>query len=130
MDRTMTGRICIICGAMLGGLAVVLGAFGAHGLDDYLVEHNQAVNYETAVRYQMYHALALVLVGLLAERQATSTLRVAGWCFVAGMVLFCGALYGVAIARISRLGMVAPIGGTLLIAGWAALAVAAFRRDR
>jgi uncharacterized membrane protein YgdD (TMEM256/DUF423 family) len=114
---------------MLGGLAVVLGAFGAHGLEEYLVEHNLAANYETAVRYQMYHALALVLVGVLAERRSSSTLRVAGWCFLAGVVLFCGALYGVALARISHLGMVAPIGGALLIAGWAALAVSSLRRD-
>jgi uncharacterized membrane protein YgdD (TMEM256/DUF423 family) len=125
----MTGRICIVCGGVLGGLAVVLGAFGAHGLEDYLVEHNQAANYETAVRYQMYHALALVFVGLLAERSSTASLRAAGWLFAAGVVLFCGALYGVALARISQLGMVAPIGGTLLIAGWAALAVAALRRE-
>jgi uncharacterized membrane protein YgdD (TMEM256/DUF423 family) len=126
----MTGKNWILGGAVLGGLAVVLGAFGAHGLDDYLVEHNQAANYETAVQYQMYHALALILVGILAERRSTSSLRVAGWCFVAGVVLFCGALYGLALARISQLGMVAPIGGTLLIAGWTALVVSALIRDK
>lgn len=127
--RTMTGKTCIICGAVLGGLAVVLGAFGAHGLEGYLAEHQQAANYETAVRYQMYHALALVLAGVLADRRSTSALRAAGWCFVAGIVLFCGALYGIALARISQLGMVAPIGGALLIAGWAALAVSELRRN-
>jgi uncharacterized membrane protein YgdD (TMEM256/DUF423 family) len=125
----MNPKHCITCGGVLGGLAVVLGAFGAHGLDDYLVEHNQAANFETAVRYQMYHALALVLLGILAERRSTTALRVAAWCFVTGVVLFCGALYGVALARISQLGMVAPIGGALLIAGWAALVVAALRRN-
>jgi uncharacterized membrane protein YgdD (TMEM256/DUF423 family) len=104
-------------------LAVVLGAFGAHGLEDYLVEHNQTANYETAVRYQMYHALALILVGILAERRPWAALRAAGWCFLAGVVVFCGALYGIALARVSQLGMVAPIGGALLIAGWAALAI-------
>jgi uncharacterized membrane protein YgdD (TMEM256/DUF423 family) len=125
----MTGKTSIVAGAVLGGLAVVLGAFGAHGLEDYLLEHEQAANYETAVRYQMYHALALVLVGILAERSRTTTLRLAGWCFVAGVVLFCGALYGIALLRISKLGMVAPVGGALLIAGWAALALSALRRD-
>ena len=125
----MSAKTMIVCGAVLAGLAVVLGAFGAHGLEDSLVEHNQAANYETAVRYQMYHALALLLVGILAERRSTSTLRVAGWCFVTGAFMFCGALYGVALARISQLGMVAPVGGVLLIAGWAALAVSALRRD-
>ena len=124
----MTGRACIALGAVMGGLAVVLGAFGAHGLEAYLDEYEQAANYETAARYQMYHALALVLVGVIAERSRTRTLRLAGWCFAAGVVLFCGALYGVALARISQLGMVAPIGGALLIVGWAALAVSAMRR--
>jgi uncharacterized membrane protein YgdD (TMEM256/DUF423 family) len=126
----MTGKNWIVFGAVIGGLAVVLGAFGAHGLEGYLAEHKQAVNFETAVRYQMYHALALILVGILAERGSGSALRVAGWCFVAGVVLFCGALYGVALARISQLGMVAPLGGTLLIAGWAALVVSALIRDK
>jgi uncharacterized membrane protein YgdD (TMEM256/DUF423 family) len=125
----MTGRTWIAFGAVMGGLAVVLGAFGAHGLEDYLVEHNQAANFETAVRYQMYHALALVLVGILAESRSPSALRAAGWCFVAGVVMFCGALYGIALARVSQLGMVAPIGGALLIAGWGALALSALRRN-
>ena len=120
----MTSKSCITSGALLGGLAVVLGAFGAHGLEGYLAEHNQAANYDTAVRYQMYHALALVLVGILAERRpGAASLRVAGWCFLAGIVVFSGALYGIALARVSQLGMVAPIGGTLLIVGWAALAM-------
>jgi uncharacterized membrane protein YgdD (TMEM256/DUF423 family) len=125
----MSARNCILCGALLGGLAVVLGAFGAHGLEEYLVVYNQTANYGTAVRYQMFHALALVLVGILAERRPTSTLRAAGWCFLAGVVIFCGALYGIALARISELGMVAPIGGALLIAGWAAVALSSWRRN-
>jgi uncharacterized membrane protein YgdD (TMEM256/DUF423 family) len=125
----MTGNIFIVAGAVLGGLAVVLGAFGAHGLEEYLAEFNQVANYETAVRYQMYHALALVLVGILAERRFTSALRVAGWCFMAGVVMFSGALYGIALARINKLGMIAPFGGALLIGGWVALAVSALRRD-
>ena len=119
----MTGRACVVAGAVLGAIAVVLGAFGAHGLEEYLVEYNQSANFETAVRYQMYHALALVLVGILGERRPAAALRAAGWCFLAGVVIFSGALYGIALAQVSQLGMVAPIGGTLLIAGWAALAM-------
>jgi uncharacterized membrane protein YgdD (TMEM256/DUF423 family) len=123
----MTGKTCILCGAMLGGLAVVLGAFGAHGLEDFLAERAQTANYETAARYQMYHALALVLVGILADRRPGAALRVAGWCFLAGVVVFCGALYGIALARVNQLGMVAPLGGALLIAGWGLLAVGVLR---
>ena len=66
--QVMKGSLWLIPGAALGGLAVLLGAFGAHGLDEYL-ERDQTANFETAVRYQMYHALALVLVGILAERR-------------------------------------------------------------
>ncbi len=123
----MDGRNWILIGAVLGGLAVVLGAFGAHGLEDYLIKENQSANYETAVRYQMYHALTLVLVGTLGDRRPAKALRVAGWCFTAGVIVFCGALYGIALARVSQLGMVAPIGGALLIAGWTALAVEMLR---
>ena len=116
-----------MCGAVLGALAVVLGAFGAHGLEDYLVEHGQTANYETAVRYQMYHALALILVGMLAERRPATALRVAGWCFLGGSIVFCGALYAIALAQIKQLGMVAPIGGMLLIVGWVAVAVSSLQ---
>lgn len=110
---------------MLGGLAVVLGAFGAHGLEGYLADHDQTANYETAVRYQMYHALALVLVGILSDRRPGRPLSVSGWAFLVGSVVFCGALYGIALTQVRQLGMAAPIGGALLVVGWAALAVAA-----
>ncbi len=121
----MKANTWIACGALLGGLAVVLGAFGAHGLTDYLAAHEQTANYETAVRYQMYHALALVLVGMIADRRPSRSLNIAGWCFLLGVVLFSGALYGIALSGVRQLGMVAPAGGALLIAGWVLLAFAA-----
>jgi uncharacterized membrane protein YgdD (TMEM256/DUF423 family) len=123
----MKASTWIACGASLGGLAVVLGAFGAHGLTEYLAAHEQTANYETAVRYQMYHALALVLVGVIADRHPLKSLNVAGWCFLLGVVLFSGALYGIALAGVRQLGMIAPAGGALLIAGWAVLASASLR---
>jgi uncharacterized membrane protein YgdD (TMEM256/DUF423 family) len=126
----MKGSTWIACGAVLGGLGVILGAFGAHGLTEYLSAQRQTANYETAVRYQMYHALALVFTGLIADRYPSKLLNVAGWCFLLGIVFFSGALYGIALAGISQLGMIAPIGGTLLIAAWAMLAFASLvRRD-
>jgi uncharacterized membrane protein YgdD (TMEM256/DUF423 family) len=123
----MNARIWITFGAALGGLAVALGAFGAHGLEDYLAANNQRGNFETAVRYQMYHALALMLIGVLAERRPAKALNVAGACFFAGSLFFCGALYGIALIPMPRLGMVAPIGGALFIAGWVLLLVWALR---
>jgi uncharacterized membrane protein YgdD (TMEM256/DUF423 family) len=124
----MNGRTWLAAGAILGALGVTSGAFGAHGLDDYLTETSQAANYETAVRYQMYHALALMLVGVLAERRRQRWLTIAGWCFFLGVLGFSGVLYALVFTQVRILGAVVPIGGTLLIIGWAALAASAFQK--
>ena len=123
----MNGQTWIISGALLGGIAVALGAFGAHGLKEQLDSTGQAANFETAVRYQMYHALALVFVGLFALRTDTATIRAAGICMLAGTVIFSGFLYGIVFSGVKILGAMVPIGGVLLIAGWIALAIAAWR---
>ncbi len=110
----------IICvGACLGGLAVVAGAFGAHGLEDRLTEADLQ-HWETGARYEMYHGLALVLCGLLADRGFR--VHVAAWSFLSGTVLFSGTLYGLALGGPRWLGAITPIGGTLLIVGWMGLA--------
>ncbi len=128
--QVMNASRWLIAGAALGGLGVVLGAFGAHGLDDYLTETGQAANFETAVRYQMYHALALVLVGVLAQRRSERWLTIAGWCFVLGTLGFSGVLYALVFTQVRTLGAIVPIGGVLLIMGWAALAMAAATQAR
>ena len=121
----MNGTTWVRIGAILGGLGVIAGAFGAHGLREYLDERMQAI-FETAVRYQMYHALALLAVGLLAMmgRGGTST-TVAGWSFLVGTLIFSGTLYGLSLSEIRWLGAITPIGGVALIVGWFALAIAA-----
>ncbi len=121
----MNGTTWVRIGAILGGLGVIAGAFGAHGLREYLDERMQAI-FETAVRYQMYHALALLAVGLLAMmgRNGTST-TVAGWSFLVGTLIFSGTLYGLSLSEIRWLGAITPIGGVALIVGWFALAIAA-----
>jgi len=119
MDRTF-----VALGALLGGLAVVAGAFGAHGLRDRLAPDLLAV-FETAARYEMYHALALVLVGLIAPRVPAAV--PAGWCFVAGTLIFSGSLYALALTGQRWLGAITPFGGVAFIAGWALLAWAAWR---
>ena len=121
----MTGRIWIVCGAVLGGLAVALGAFGAHGLEDYLVEHNQAANYETAVRYQMYHALFLLFVGN-TQLITLATKKRIFWLVIVGVLFFSGSIYLLSTAGLTSLdtkiiGPVTPLGGLLLIAAWAIL---------
>jgi uncharacterized membrane protein YgdD (TMEM256/DUF423 family) len=113
--------------AVLGGLAVALGAFGAHALQQRLTPDLLAI-FETAVRYQMYHALALLGVALAAQRLPDSVLLyAAGWLFVAGTVVFSGTLYALVFSGVRALGAVTPIGGVALIAGWACLALACWR---
>ena len=121
----MNGTTWVRIGAVLGGLGVIAGAFGAHGLREYMDERARDV-FETAARYQMYHALALLAVGLLGMlgRGGTS-LTIAGWSFLIGTLIFSGTLYGLSLSGIRWLGALTPIGGVALIVGWLALAVAA-----
>ncbi|MDE3036423.1 MAG: DUF423 domain-containing protein [Nitrospirota bacterium] len=120
-------------GAVLAGLGVAAGAFGAHGLKALLSVEMLAV-FETAVRYQVYHALALMLTGILLDRSVASegrtSLRLAGRLFLAGVLLFSGSLYLLALSQIRWLGAITPIGGFCFIAGWGVLAWAANRKNR
>jgi len=115
----MTGRSWRRLGAISGGLAVAAGAFGAHSLETTLDPRGMAV-FETAARYQMYHALALIAVGLLAERGRRVDL--ASWSFALGTLLFSGSLYALALTGERRLGAITPIGGLGFLVGWTALA--------
>lgn len=124
----MSPALWLRAGAILGALAVAAGAFGAHALRDRLSAPMLAI-FETAARYQVYHALALVAVGLLAAGKGSSrgVTDIAGGCFLAGTLVFAGTLYGLALGGPRWLGAITPIGGTALIVGWIALAVAARR---
>lgn len=124
----MSPRTTLFVAAVQAGLAVVLGAFAAHALADTLAERGQTANWETAVRYQMWHALALIAVALLRER--AEGLRFASWAFPAGSLLFSGSIYCLAfdVARPVMIPLT-PLGGTLLIAGWVSIALWA-RRSR
>ena len=116
-----------IIGSVAAGLAVALGAFGAHGLRAML-SPDMLANFETGVRYQMYHALGMLAVAFAATRWPGSTLpAIAGWLFVAGIVLFSGSLYAMALTGQRWLGAITPIGGVAFIAGWACLVAAALR---
>lgn len=118
----MSGTAWLRLGAILGGLAVACGAFAAHGLEKTLNARGLDL-FETAARYQMYHALALVAVGLLAgSRRPGRELVLAGWAFFAGTLLFSGSLYALALSEARWLGAITPFGGILFLVGWAALA--------
>ncbi|MGB7250139.1 MAG: DUF423 domain-containing protein [Phormidesmis sp.] len=120
-------RLFFAIASILGALSVAGGAFGAHALKGTLSE--TALNsFETGVRYQMYHALALLVVALLAKQSPdTSLLAAAGGCFLAGILLFSGSLYGLSLAGIKALGPVTPLGGVAFIAGWICLAIASLK---
>jgi uncharacterized membrane protein YgdD (TMEM256/DUF423 family) len=116
-------RTFLLTGAVAGFIAVAFGAFGAHGLRGRLSPDMLAV-FETGVRYHMYHALALLLVAAVAGRLDSRAVVAAGWLFVAGIVLFSGSLYLLAVTGVTALGAITPIGGVAFLAGWVCLAVA------
>ncbi len=116
MDRTF-----LFVGAILGFVGVALGAFGAHGLRSRLSPEMLAV-FETAVRYQMYHTFAILTVAAAIGHLGTArVLVIAGWCFFAGVVLFSGSLYALTLTGVGTLGAITPLGGVLLLIGWALL---------
>lgn len=120
-------RIFVLLGSINAFVAVAFGAFGAHGLRDRLDPHLLAV-WQTGVTYHLAHALGLVLIGVLAQRHAESVyIRWAGWLLVAGIILFSGSLYLLALTGIRTFGVITPIGGVALLGGWAALAAATLK---
>ena len=146
MNGNCPGKCWIATGAVLGFLAVFAGAFGAHGLKDsgYLDEKYEGEtktiaslevpaaykylgDFEVGVRYQMYHALALILLGLFVNQTPSKLTTATGWCLAAGTGVFSGSLYLLVITKAKWLGAIAPIGGTLQLVGWVLFAVAAIR---
>jgi uncharacterized membrane protein YgdD (TMEM256/DUF423 family) len=131
----MNGKTWLISGAVFGLLAVAIGAFGAHGLEKAvatwdLTADQQAQrlhNWEVGVRYQMYHALALVLLGTLSFGRPALGTKTAGAAWILGILIFSGCLYLYVLTGWKQFGMIVPIGGVSLLVGWLALAVAALR---
>ena len=117
----MTQKTILLIASALGGLTVAIGAFGAHALAKMLESTGRVETFETAVKYQMYHTLALLAVGLLLFRVEQPALQVAAWCFFLGILIFSGSLYVLCATGITWLGAITPIGGTLFIVGWGAL---------
>jgi len=123
-------RLFLLLAALLGASAMGMGAFATHSLRPQLSDRLLAI-FETAARYQMYHALALLLVALLVTvvDGPSPWLTAAGWCFVAGVAVFSGSLYALSLTGISVLGAITPLGGLGLIGGWLCLAMAAFTTE-
>jgi uncharacterized membrane protein YgdD (TMEM256/DUF423 family) len=119
--------LVVLAAAVLGFFAVALGAFGAHGLKATLSADMMAV-YQTAVQYHVYHALALLLVGILMHSGVQHlSLRIAAVLFFVGVLVFSGSLYALAITEIKILGAITPIGGLMFLIAWACVAIAAWK---
>lgn len=117
-------------GAILGLLGIALGAFGAHALHDRLVTLDSVAIYETAARYQMYHALFLLGVGILSEFGNSNWLRRATVFALVGVLIFSGCLYSLSLTRIGIFGAITPIGGASLLIAWACLFVHLYQRKK
>ena len=138
-----SAKFWLTSGAILAGLGVALGAFGAHGLERvlqqvYSPEETRMIaglqvpatwkylqDFKTGAEYQLTHSLALLAVGLLARDGSRRSLTIAGWSFLLGIVLFSGSLYVLTVTGVKTLGMITPIGGVFFLMGWVSLAVAA-----
>jgi uncharacterized membrane protein YgdD (TMEM256/DUF423 family) len=123
----ITMKPWLFTSAILGALAVICGAFAAHGLQTRLNARDLEI-FETGARYQMYHALAMGLAALAMRGDATGRARLAAMLFLAGILFFSGSLYLLALTGIAGLGVITPVGGLAFIAGWICLALAALRQ--
>jgi uncharacterized membrane protein YgdD (TMEM256/DUF423 family) len=119
-ETKMTNRILVI-GAVMAGIGVAAGAFGAHGLRPILSEKMMAV-FETSVRYHLVHALAMLIAGLSAHWFGHRVFVKGGWSFLIGILIFSGSLYTMALTDIRTLGMLTPFGGLAFLIGWGLLA--------
>ncbi|MEN9465867.1 MAG: hypothetical protein RL217_2048 [Pseudomonadota bacterium] len=120
-------RLFLGFAALSGFLSVCLGAFAAHGLKHHITPESLAI-WQTGVQYQMYHALALLAIGLVYQSQASKALKLSGLAFILGSFLFSGSLYALTLGAPKALGVITPLGGLSFLVGWAALVVHALRR--
>ncbi len=126
----MSARSLLVAGAALALVAVLAGAFGAHALQERL-EPRLLAAFMTGAQYQMYHALGLLLLGAVQASPARDRrFALAGGCFAAGVMLFSGSLYALALTGIRQLGIVTPLGGTLFLIGWCFVLAGAWRHGR
>ena len=124
----------LVAGAIFGGIGVVLGAFGAHGLQNITSDETILHGFQTAVQYQMYHAFALLATGIIIEKTPVSLIKWAGRFFITGIILFSGSLYLLTVLKIQEsnavkiAGPVTPVGGLFFIAGWLLLLAGILRK--
>lgn len=129
-------RTYLVAAAVFGGLAVALGAFGAHGLEKITSDEKILHGFQTGVQYQIYHALALLGIAALFEKFPATWIKRAGFCFITGIILFSGSLYLLTFLKIQEssatkfVGPITPLGGLFFIGGWICLLIAVFKSSR
>jgi uncharacterized membrane protein YgdD (TMEM256/DUF423 family) len=116
-------KIFLIIGSTLGGLSVAIGAFGAHALKNVLEANDRMQTFETGVKYQFYHALALILLGLLMQKFDHKMFIWSGYGFIIGTILFSGSLYILSLTGIGKWGAITPLGGVAYLVGWITLVI-------
>jgi uncharacterized membrane protein YgdD (TMEM256/DUF423 family) len=124
-----TQRQIILIGSLLGGLAVALGAFGAHAFKDLLVQNNRVDTFELAVRYHFFHALTILLIALLMDKVDPKIASKSAICLLIGTLLFSGSLYTMALLNTTSVALITPIGGLFLLIGWGLLFYSAWRGE-
>jgi uncharacterized membrane protein YgdD (TMEM256/DUF423 family) len=105
----------------LGGLSVAVGAFGAHALKDILIKHNRVDTFELAVRYQFFHAMLLIILSLLMDKFKSNGIKTSAAFIMAGVLLFSGSLYIMALFNTTQVALITPVGGVSLLIGWGLL---------
>jgi uncharacterized membrane protein YgdD (TMEM256/DUF423 family) len=114
-------KLILLAASAFGAVSVIIGAFGAHALRAMLESQGRLETFETAVKYQFYHTLALLVIGLLMYKISDKFLGYAGYSMIGGVIIFSGSLYILCLTGIRWLGAITPIGGVLMIVGWALL---------
>ncbi|MGG0411066.1 DUF423 domain-containing protein [Peribacillus simplex] len=119
-------KLFIILGALNGFIAVALGAFGAHGLEGKIPDKYLAT-WQTAVQYQMFHAVGLLVLGLLAGKISSPLINWSGWLMLIGIILFSGSLFVLSVTQIKVLGAITPLGGVSFLVAWVLMIIAAYK---
>ncbi|USK80351.1 DUF423 domain-containing protein [Peribacillus frigoritolerans] len=119
-------KLFIILGALNGFIAVALGAFGAHGLEGKIPD-KYLETWQTAVQYQMFHAVGLLVLGLLAGKIDSPLINWSGWLMLIGIILFSGSLFVLSVTQIKVLGAITPLGGVSFLVAWILMIIAAYK---
>lgn len=122
-----TDTLFLLIGTSLAAITVMIGAFGAHALHDFLQQNNRIATFHTAVEYQFFHTFGILVTGLIYKKTPHILIKVSGLLFMAGIILFSGSLYLLCLTHVSKWGAITPLGGLSFIVGWGFLAIGVYK---